>query len=144
MIAVILLLMMTVAGAGAAFFWFIRIQSETQGGTESYSESLSEKVSAKISILTIEYDQTGFNNTFGNATDGYMNLTILLKNIGNTTGPIVQSTTAPTTTFTLLNNEQHVICTTGFTTDTYAIFGSEGCGSDLDVREIQKIVFSMN
>ena len=69
-IAVILILMITIAGAAAAFFWFIRMQSELQGSTETYSEDLSEKISSRVEVVNSDAYTTNVTAStwLGNAT----------------------------------------------------------------------------
>ena len=42
-VAMILLLMMTVAAAGASFYWLIKIQGELQGGTHDIVDEQTDK-----------------------------------------------------------------------------------------------------
>ena len=125
-IAIVLLLMMTVATAGAAFFWFIRIQGELQGGTESYTGELSEKMSAKVDVLVTYYDG---------------NVNIYLQNNGNIEVPISKSGTNPTTTWILQDPNQNVVCSSywGDATKTECVSGCTGTGTTLEIGEIQKV-----
>ncbi len=136
-IAVILLLMMTVAAAGGAFFWFIRIQSELQGGAEVYSEDLQQKLSARVEIVAITntdlvYGTHGVNN----------NLSLYLSNIGSKPIPLSTSTSGATTTLTISDDEQNIICQHGLGhRDTNC---TSGCGGDLNVRETKEIAIHLN
>lgn len=131
-IAVILLLMMTVAVAGAAFFWFIRVQGELQGGTESFSGSLSERISSKVDVMVADYSDI-------NQVDIYV------KNNGDVAIPIKRGSTNPTTTWILQDASQQVICSeylgSSSSDDTYC---TSGCGNDLELGELQKIRLSLS
>lgn len=124
--------MMTVAAAGAAFFWFIRIQGELQGGTESYTGGLGEKISSKIEVLVADYSDT-------NQVDIYF------KNNGNVGVPVKKSATHPTTTWILQDSKQNVICSQYFGTsssdDTHC---TAGCNDDLEIGELQKVRLSLS
>jgi len=131
-IAVILLLMMTVAGAGAAFFWFVRIQSEMQGGTESYTEQLSEKISARMDISEIDYGTTS-------------NLTIIARNNGNV--PI--SVAGSTTSFILKVYNNNILCnsklnaTNNTGSDTVNIFCT-GCSGEVDIQSTKQLTLDLS
>jgi flagellin-like protein len=133
-IAVILLLMMTVAGAGAAFFWFVRIQSEMQGGTESYSEQLSEKIAARVDISEIDYIQGG----------GDANLTIIVRNNGN----VPVSLTDSETTFILKDYNNNIICNSKLNgsdaEDAGDVFCMSGCSGTLDIKSAQELKLAVN
>ena len=49
-IAIILLLMMTVAVAGAAFYWLVKIQGSMQSGTESFEGKLVERMAGNVGL----------------------------------------------------------------------------------------------
>ena len=119
--------MMTVAAAGAGFFWFIRIQSELQGGTESYSGNLAEKVASKVDVVVADYS-------------GSNQVDIYLQNNGNSAVPVKRGSSSPTTTFILQDSSQDVICSeylgTSSSDDAYC---SSGCNDDLGISELQKI-----
>ena len=70
-IAIILLLMMTVAIGGAMFYWLSRIQHQQQGTVENSQKQLFETLSSCISIPTFRY------NAIDNLTD------IVFQNCGN-------------------------------------------------------------
>jgi len=124
-IAVILLLMMTVAAAGAAFFWFIRIQGEMQGGTEQFSSSLSEKVASSMEVTHAEFDR------------GQNNVILVLKNNGGSSVPITNSSTAPTTTWILQDENQKIICSDDWSADDSNC--NAGCGGTIAPNGIQVV-----
>lgn len=130
-IAVILLLMMTVAAAGAAFFWFIRIQGELQGGSEQFSQDLSQKVTSGAEFTLAEFTPTGGTGT----------LTILLKNTGAVPIPVINSSTPPTTTWVLQDNEQQIICNSDWAGAPAACLS--GCGTDVGVASSATIVLNL-
>jgi len=116
-IAIILLLMMTVAVAGAAFFWLSRIQNQLQGGVESYQSTIFTSMSSRIDVLTVDYNDT------------HSNLTIIFQNTGNTKIPISDDTDAPTTTWILKDYTQTMRCTGNWTSASNAQC-QKGCGHD--------------
>jgi flagellin-like protein len=97
-VAIILLLMMTVAAAGTSFYWLIKIQSEMQGGTEQYQENVFERLASTVNWLDADYNSTEEN------------LTIYIQNVGTTDIPLDNSTTDPTTTWILKDSEQVTVC----------------------------------
>ncbi len=90
--------MMTVAVAGAAFYWLVKIQGSMQGGTESYEGRLSERMSGRVGMAAVYYDRTN------------KLLRMYLQNQGNTDIPLTDSVTPPTTTWILLDSEQRTVC----------------------------------
>jgi flagellin-like protein len=97
-VAIILLLMMTVAAAGTSFYWLIKIQSEMQGGTEQYQENVFERLASTVNWLDADYNSTEEN------------LTIYIQNVGTTDIPLDNSTADPTTTWILKDSEQVTVC----------------------------------
>jgi len=120
---------MTVAAAGAAFFWFIRIQSELQGGSEVYTEDLSEKISAKVLIAHTDYSESTRNITF------------YLQNVGSRAVPLDKSSNNPTTTWILLDSEQDVFCSERW--NGTASECVSGCTSNLAVKETRAVVLQL-
>ena len=128
--------MMTVAGAGAAFFWFVRIQSEMQGGTESYSEQLSEKIAARIDISEIDYSHT---------TD---NLSIVARNNGNV--PI--SASSSDITFILKDYNNNIICNVKLnssnsdndTQTTDDEIYCTGCSGNINIKSTKSLTLDMS
>lgn len=129
-IAVILLLMMTVAGAGAAFFWFVRIQSEMQGGTESYSEQLTEKISARVDISEMDWDST------------YNELTIIVRNNGNMPISLLNSTT----TMVLKDHNNNILCNARLngTVDSTVETNCAACSGTLSIKATKQLVLNMS
>ena len=80
-IAMILLLMMTVAAAGASFYWLLRIQGELQGGTQQFQEQTFEQMTSVVGWQTATYK----NGTVAGDAD---QLTITVVNRGTTKIPI--------------------------------------------------------
>ena len=130
--------MMTVAGAGAAFFWFVRIQSEMQGGTESYSEQLSEKIAARVDISEIDYIQGG----------GDANLTIIVRNNGN----VPVSLTDSETTFILKDYNNNIICNVKLnssnsdndTQTTDDEIYCTGCSGNINIKSTKSLTLDMS
>jgi flagellin-like protein len=129
-IAIILLLMMTVAVAGAAFFWLSRIQNQLQGGVESYQSTMLTQMASKVDVL--DADLNGDN------------LTIFLQNTGNTKIPVTAKTTPPTTTWILKDENQIARCSSNWANSTYTLC-TEGCGDNvqMDVGVIHKVVLTL-
>jgi len=132
-IAIILLLMMTVAVAGAAFFWLSRIQNQLQGGVESYQGTIFTQMSSAVNVVDADYDS------------GDANLTIFFQNTGNTKIPVVDHNAFPTTTWILKDFNQVTRCSTSNWNSTSDADCQEGCGDDLfiDVGEIHKVVLNL-
>ncbi len=115
-VAIILLLMMTIAAASASFYWLIRIQSQMQGGAESYQENIFDRLASTVNWLDADY----------NATTEV--LTIYLQNVGTTDIPLDNSTANPTTTWILKDSEQFTICESKFDGVTTNADCYIGCG----------------
>jgi flagellin-like protein len=130
-IAIILLLMMTVAVAGAAFFWLSRIQNQLQGGVESFQGTMMTQIASKVDVLDADYIDTG-------------NLTIFFQNNGNTKIPVTKKSNFPTTTWILKDENQVAICSSNWDNTTYAKC-TEGCGDDvqMDVGEFHKVILTL-
>jgi len=144
-IAVILLLMMTVSAAGAAFFWFVRVQGELQGGSEQFSQELSKKVASGIEVVLTEY-QPYFN--YSNATNNsgasclFGNITFILKNTGATKISLRNTSTSPTTTWILQDSEQDMICSEDWNAaPSNCILG---CGGDLGISSRQTVTLNLS
>jgi len=127
-ISIILLLMMTIAVAGAAFFWLTRIQNQLQGGVESYQATTQIHMASKVEILASNYDGE--------------NLTFAVQNIGATKVPISTSADPPTTTWILMNENRAPVCSTNWN-GTY-VNCTSGCGTDLDVGQVRLINLRLN
>jgi flagellin-like protein len=139
-ISVILLLMMTVAIAGAAFFWTQRMQNQMQGGIESYQSTMLTQMSSKADIYDADYNTTTEN------------LTIFIQNTGNTKIPIRDCCSWPRTDWILKNSNQVAICATDWAGGTAANDSAdcvEGCtgGGNVDyinVGQIYKVILNLN
>lgn len=129
-IAIILLLMMTVAVAGAAFFWLSRIQNQLQGGVESYQGTMMTQISSKVDVV-----DAAFSNN---------NLTIFFQNTGNTKIPVTASSSPPTTTWYLKDSNQAARCSSNWNGTVVACL--EGCDTNaqIDVGDIHKVVLRLN
>ncbi len=129
-IAVILLLMMTVAAAGAAFYWLSRIQGQMQGGVESYEGRIFENMASNIDVLDADYSTSTEN------------ITMFLQNTGNRKIPLLKSTTYPTTTWALKDQNQVVVCSTDWSGQSNAAECAIGCGAtaEIDIGQIKKLV----
>jgi flagellin-like protein len=128
-ISIILLLMMTIAVAGGAFFWLTRIQNQLQGGVESYQATTLTQMASRVDVLSANYDGE--------------NLTIHLQNTGNTKIPLTNTSTYPTTTWILRDENQIAKCsTTWSSTDTKCI---SGCGENaqLDVGQMAEVKLNL-
>ncbi len=130
-IAIILLLMMTVAVAGAAFFWLSRIQNQLQGGVESFQGTLMTQIASKVDVVDADYN----NNT---------NLTIFFQNTGNTKIPVTMDNTFPTTTWILKDENQVAVCSSNWYNLTYAPC-VDGCSptTQMDVGEIHRVILDL-
>ncbi|MFH0868813.1 MAG: archaellin/type IV pilin N-terminal domain-containing protein [archaeon] len=135
-IAVILLLMMTVAVAGAAFFWLSRIQGQMQGGVESYQSKIFENIASRVDVIDADY-QTISSVEY---------LTIFLHNTGNSKIPVSSAASFPTTTWILKDSDQVAVCSTNWGGGTNQTACTEGCGSttQIDVGEIHKVVLRLS
>ena len=137
-VAMILLLMMTVAAAGASFYWLVRIQSELQGGTQQFQDSTFESMTSDINWQSSSYNRT---NEF---------LTIVLLNTGTTKVPISSSGTSPKAVWTLSNADGDILCSSDWsgldsdsdgTNDTRC---NSGCGSDLTLKDIRTVTLNLS
>ncbi len=131
-ISVILLLMMTVAIAGAAFFWTQRMQNQLQGSVESYQSTLLTRMSSKVDIR----EGTNYNVSTEN-------LTIVLQNTGNTKIPIRDCCAWPRTDWTLRDSNQVSVCASD-----WAALCEEGCAHGgnityIEVGEMHAVVLGL-
>ena len=135
-IAVILLLMMTVAVAGAAFFWLSRIQGQMQGGVESYQGKIFENIAAKVDVIDADYA----------GVSGTENLTVFFHNTGNSKIPVSDASSFPTTTWILKDSDQVAICSANWGGGTNQTTCTEGCGTStlIDVGEMHKVVLRLS
>ena len=133
-IAIILLLMMTVAVAGAAFFWLSRIQNQLQGGVESFQGTILTQVASSVDVVDV-----GYINASGD-----QNMTIYLQNTGNTEIPLSDSSNFPTTTWILRDANQLAICSSSWEEDGPADC-VKNCGTTqkLQVGEIKQVVLEL-
>ncbi len=131
-IAIILLLMMTVAVAGAAFFWLSRIQNQLQGGVESYQGTMFTQMASSVDVV-------------GADLDNHNNLTIFFQNTGNTKIPVVDHNDFPTTTWIMKDSDQVARCSTSNLNSTSDAECQYGCGDDefIEVGEIHRIVLRL-
>jgi len=134
-IAVILLLMMTVAVAGAAFFWLSRIQGQMQGGVESYQGRIFENIASRVDVIDADYKLSGAEN-----------LTIFFHNVGNSKIPVSDASSFPTTTWILRDSDQVALCSANWGGGTNQTTCTEGCGAStqMDVGEIHKVVLRLS
>lgn len=114
--------MMTVAAAGASFYWLVKIQGELQGGTSQFQEQTFERMSSSVSWQGGDYNRTTHV------------LTITLLNTGTTDIPIDNTSTAPKAQLSLLDKDQRVKCTTDFVTSVNC---TSGCGTKLEQSELR-------
>jgi flagellin-like protein len=136
-VAMILLLMMTVAAAGASFYWLVRIQSELQGGTQQFQDSTFESMTSSVIWQTSSYNRTSEI------------LQIVALNTGTTKIPISDSGTSPKTVWTLTNSDGDILCNSDWsgldsdsdgTNDTKCL---SGCGSDLVLKDSRIIKLNL-
>jgi flagellin-like protein len=130
-IAIILLLMMTVAVAGAAFFWLSRIQNQLQGGVESFQGTIFTQISAAVDVVDADYI-----NASGNE-----NLTIFFQNTGNTKVPVSNSAVFPTTTWILRDSDQVARCSTNWNGTAPNVGCVIGCSptTEIEVGQIHQV-----
>ncbi len=129
-VAMILLLMMTVAAAGASFYWLIKIQGELQGGTQQFQEQTFERMTSNVAWQDANFDRST------------RNLTINLLNTGTTKIPIANQSSSPKAQWTLLDSEQDIICTSdwnGTVISSDNIHCWSGCDSELGLKELRLI-----
>jgi len=133
-IAMILLLMMTVAAAGASFYWLIKIQGELQGGTQQFQEQTFERMTSNVAWQDSTFDRTT------------RILSINILNTGTTKIPIANQTTAPNAQWTLLDSEQDIICTSNWNstaTSNDHVYCTSGCDSELGLKELRLIKLTL-
>jgi flagellin-like protein len=143
-IATILLLAMVVAIAASAFFWTSRMQTQMQGGLESYQDTIHTRQVTSAKIVDAKY-----NDTTGN-------LTIFIQNTGNVRLPIRACCIWPRTDWILKDANQNVVCS-ALWRDPFSGLGCapdwqlsqcvEGCTGEnvtwVDVGEIHKVVLQI-
>jgi len=130
-IAIILLLMMTVAVAGAAFFWLSRIQNQLQGGVESFQGTVFTQIASAVDVVDADYVNASSTE----------NLTIFFQNTGNTKIPISNSGTFPTTTWILRDSDQVAVCSTNWEGTSPNVECISGCGTttEIEVGQIHQV-----
>jgi len=130
-IAIILLLMMTVAVAGAAFFWLTRIQGQLQGGVESFQGRIFETIASSVNVIDSDFSSN--------------ELTIFFHNTGNTEVPVKDSDTFPTTTWILRDSNQVSVCSSDWSGVGNNTDCTTGCGGSeiIGVGEIKKVVLDL-
>jgi len=136
-VAMILLLMMTVAAAGASFYWLVRIQSELQGGTQQFQDSTFERMTSDVAWQSSSYNRSS------------KILTLALLNTGTSKIPISNSGTSPKSVWVLSNSDGDILCSSDWsgldsdsdgTNDTRC---ESGCGSDLVLKDIRLIELNL-
>jgi flagellin-like protein len=136
-IAVILLLMITVSIAGGAFFWMSRIQSQLQGGVESFQGTIFTQIASKVDVVDADCTKTG---------DSFYctNLTIFFQNTGNTKIDVDNSTEYPTTTWILKDENQIARCSSNWngTSAAPCIYGCSNT-TQMDVGEIHQVILNL-
>ncbi len=133
-IAVILILMITIAGAAAAFFWFIRMQSELQGSTETYSEDLNKKITSRIEVNDAE-GYTAFNITEEDAWNA--NATLYIQNRGTKSISINDSDITA-----ILKKDENTLCSG--TADSIPIKCISGCTGTIEENQLTSLIFEFN
>jgi flagellin-like protein len=131
-VAIILLLMMTVAAAGTSFYWLIKIQSQMQGGTEQYQENVFDRLASTVNWLDADYNSTAET------------LTIYLQNVGTTDIALDNSTTDPTTTWILKDSEQTTVCESKFDGVGTNVDCYTGCGSTTELSSSGSTSIALN
>ena len=132
-VAMILLLMMTVAAAGTSFYWLIRIQGELQGGTQQFQGQTFERMTSNVNWQDATFNATNHTNQY---------LEIVLLNTGTTKIPINTDSTSPKSQWTLLDSEQDIICTTDFSNTSTDVLCTTGCTIDLAIKELRSITLN--
>jgi flagellin-like protein len=136
-VAMILLLMMTVAAAGASFYWLVRIQSELQGGTQQFQTTTFEAMTSSVIWQTSSY----------NRTSEILKISIL--NTGTRKIPVTATSISPRTTWTLTNGDGDILCNSDWsgldsdsdgTNDTRC---NSGCGTDLLLKDSRIIELNL-
>lgn len=131
-VAIILLLMMTVAAAGTSFYWLIKIQSEMQGGTEQYQENVFYRLASAVNWLDADYNSTAET------------LTIYMQNVGTTDVPLDNSSTDPTTTWILKDSEQVTVCESKFDGVGTNVDCVAGCGPNTVLKPSASSSITLN
>ena len=121
-IAMILLLMMTVAAAGASFYWLLGIQGDLQGSTQQFQQQTFEQMTSVVGWQTATYSPLTEN------------LLITIVNRGTTKIPIDNESSSGVQ-WVLLDNEQEHVCTSNWNGTNVLCNG--GCVDDLLVSELR-------
>ena len=132
-IAIILLLMMTVAIGGAMFYWLTRIQGQTQGGVESFEGRLFENIASHVNVVDADYT---------NSTNE--NLTIFFQNTGNKKIPIANRSVFPTTTWILKDSDTVAVCSGDWSGGGTTARCASGCNAttNIDIGEIKAVTLN--
>jgi len=135
-IAIILLLMMTVAVAGAAFFWLTRIQNELQGGTSAATTRTFTQLATSIDVIDADYNLVSATQE---------NLSIFFHNTGNTKIPVRDADTSPTTSWILRDSNQVAICSTLWN-GTPGPACEFGCGANVQIEpgQIHRVILDLD
>lgn len=131
-IAMILLLMMTVAAAGASFYWLLGLQGELQGGTQQFQEQTFERMTSDVQWMSATFERNGTGDD-----NGTLMLTIM--NTGTTKIPINNGSTSPKVQWTLYDSEQDFICTADWSLTNNVVICNSGCTSELALKEVRTI-----
>ncbi len=133
-IAIILLLMITIAVGGAMFYWLSRIQGQTQGAVESFQSNLFSHIASEVSIVEANYNDT------------LEVVSIFLHNTGNTQIILDNSTSFPTTDWILFDSDRKSICTTDWASSANSTYCYSGCGQavELAVGQIKEVKLNLS
>lgn len=114
--------MMTVAAAGAAFYWIVKIQGQLQGGTEQYQETTYERMASTVNVASISYVNTTTS------------LIMLLQNVGTTDILLTADAVDPALRLLLKDSNQTVVCSSVLV-GSNAVCAS-GCNTTLNPTEV--------
>ena len=131
-IAMILLLMMTVAAAGASFYWLLGLQGELQGGTQQFQEQTFERMTSDLQWMSATFERNG-------ASDDNGTLMLTVMNTGTTKIPVNNVSTSPNVMWTLYDSEQDFICTSDWSFSTNDVICQSGCVSEIGLKEVRTI-----
>lgn len=132
-VAVILILMMTVAASAVAFYWLTKIQGQLQGGTEQYQETTFERMASTANILNMDFNYT-YQGGVGSS------LRTIVQNVGTNDIEIMNRSADPNFRVILRDANQSLVCSTIIDGAGGDLNCSEGCNQLLSPTEVTTIV----
>ena len=127
-VAIGLLLVLTIAAAGTAFFWLTQLQGQIQEDQEQFEVLKFANTDADIEVLAADYNPLKDS------------LTVFLKNAGKIEIPVKTDPEPPTTVWLLRDPISEIICSTDWSGSNNGPECLEGCDkSQIDKDATRKL-----